>query len=731
MERLLLVMIWLGVASFSLAQGGGNLFYLLFGSVAVGINLLASQKGKEVYLQRIFVNACVLLATANLFIETFFSSTSLLLALGHYLILIQLCKLFERKTNRDYVQMMILSMLLMVAAALTASQFWFAILLAVYLVLASYTAIVFTLKRGLDAASRARLAIESKPMALRQVAWNVIRGWPSGAIKKQLVLSISIMVVFALAAFIFMPREASSAKGTFGIQSDNLSSGFNTTINLGSTKSIYLSDKVVMLVNVKVPPNQKGPLVKGVYLRGKTFNSYADSTWKNQPFLSSIRPSMILSIDKNMLKNTVKQEISMVPSMAPDLFAIYPAVHFESTTVQYKNDFSQIVSSPKATNRPLRYKVLSWPQPLTKDQMNYLATIQAAIDGDRYSLSNIKVTRQVGELAEKWCADLLQKRVAGQADRDHIDLAIAERIKKRLEEDYSYSLEFHDADPSRDGVEDFLFHLKQGHCEYFASALTVMCRHLGVQARLAAGFRVDSVNLNGDSSIVREKDAHAWAEVYTHSTDWIVVDPSPRLRYPQTAGWLAGIEDFWQRLQFSWFDRVMSYDGSFLEKFSLKIKDVASTLWVKIKQMPGNLVQSWENFLLMGEVDAFLFISAIIVAIFGIGLAALIIILQMRRNIRLYRARFEKIGLTPKQVKFILNLHTLLKKYGLSQRPSQTSLDLAHEAAVVLDLPKDTLVELTELYYRLRWGRLAPQSQEISMAQTQVGQLGKVLAKRK
>jgi len=69
LERPLLVTIWLGVTTFSLAEG--SLFYMLAGTLAVVVNLLAVSRGKEVFVHRLFVNAGVAVATGVLLLEVF------------------------------------------------------------------------------------------------------------------------------------------------------------------------------------------------------------------------------------------------------------------------------------------------------------------------------------------------------------------------------------------------------------------------------------------------------------------------------------------------------------------------------------------------------------------------------------------------------------------------------------------------------------------------------------
>jgi len=79
----------------------------------------------------------------------------------------------------------------------------------------------------------------------------------------------------------------------------------------------------------------------------------------------------------------------------------------------------------------------------------------------------------------------------------------------------------------RDPVDWFLFDARTGYCEQFASAETLMLRSLGVPARLATGYSTGDYNAVLDQSVVREKDAHAWVEVWFSHHGWVPVDPTP------------------------------------------------------------------------------------------------------------------------------------------------------------------------------------------------------------
>jgi len=92
---------------------------------------------------------------------------------------------------------------------------------------------------------------------------------------------------------------------------------------------------------------------------------------------------------------------------------------------------------------------------------------------------------------------------------------------------YSYSAQVKATPPGKDPVDYFLFDLKQDFCEYFASAMVVMLREVGVPARLVEGFTTGTYDSAANAYVVREQDAHAWVEVYFPQYGWIEFEPTP------------------------------------------------------------------------------------------------------------------------------------------------------------------------------------------------------------
>ena len=77
-----------------------------------------------------------------------------------------------------------------------------------------------------------------------------------------------------------------------------------------------------------------------------------------------------------------------------------------------------------------------------------------------------------------------------------------------------------------DSVDQFLFDTRQGFCEHYASAFVILMRAAGVPARVVTGYQGGSVNPVGNYLVVRQRDAHAWAEVWLGDEGWVRIDPT-------------------------------------------------------------------------------------------------------------------------------------------------------------------------------------------------------------
>jgi transglutaminase-like putative cysteine protease len=92
--------------------------------------------------------------------------------------------------------------------------------------------------------------------------------------------------------------------------------------------------------------------------------------------------------------------------------------------------------------------------------------------------------------------------------------------------DLPYSYQVQPLPGNGDAVEQFLFDMRQGYCTYYASAMAVMARSLGIPARVVIGYATGTYDPAAGAYIVRESDAHSWPELYING-QWLPFEPTP------------------------------------------------------------------------------------------------------------------------------------------------------------------------------------------------------------
>lgn len=114
--------------------------------------------------------------------------------------------------------------------------------------------------------------------------------------------------------------------------------------------------------------------------------------------------------------------------------------------------------------------------------------------------------------------DLAKEITKGQ--KNAYDKVVA--LQRYIGDNCKYNLYAAAAPRSKDTVEYFLFETKEGYCDSFGAALTMLCRYAGIPARLASGFLTG--DLDGNTYIVREKHKHIWTEVFFPRVGWVSFD---------------------------------------------------------------------------------------------------------------------------------------------------------------------------------------------------------------
>ncbi len=100
------------------------------------------------------------------------------------------------------------------------------------------------------------------------------------------------------------------------------------------------------------------------------------------------------------------------------------------------------------------------------------------------------------------------------------------RLLERYLRTYPYSLDVERPPEGRDVVDYFLFGIREGYCDYYASAFVVMARSVGIPSRLASGYVGGQYDRSIDAYLVRQKSGHSWPEVYFPGWGWIGFEPT-------------------------------------------------------------------------------------------------------------------------------------------------------------------------------------------------------------
>lgn len=102
----------------------------------------------------------------------------------------------------------------------------------------------------------------------------------------------------------------------------------------------------------------------------------------------------------------------------------------------------------------------------------------------------------------------------------------AKAIETYLRSNYPYDLEVPPPPPGQDVADYFLFDLKKGYCDYYATAMVVLARASGVPARFISGYAPASYDAPNAQYVIRELDAHSWVEVYFPEIGWVEFEPT-------------------------------------------------------------------------------------------------------------------------------------------------------------------------------------------------------------
>src|SRR4051812_999692 len=275
----------LGMSGFALAAQSPGMWLLAVGAIAFNGWLLKTGRFRP--LPRMIANLITLLALLYIVYDIRTSGAAPILVIGQFLVLLQLVKLYEQRANRDYAQLLVLSLLLIVAASINTASLLFGLLLMVYLFLSLYCCLLFHLKVETDQARAAIGLADDRlpPGALRHDQRFLARSM------RNLTLVVStVSVGMAVVVFLFFPRGTGAGLlNPIQFRQAQPLTGFSDQANFQNVARIQQNDTIVAHVRVWHRSGEGDEeLLRGtqpVLLRGTTLSVYnaspsGSSSWQ-------------------------------------------------------------------------------------------------------------------------------------------------------------------------------------------------------------------------------------------------------------------------------------------------------------------------------------------------------------------------------------------------------------------------------------------------------------------
>jgi transglutaminase-like putative cysteine protease len=426
--------------------------------------------------------------------DAVFLSGSLISATIHMVLFLELAKLHQEKTDRDYFYLIILAFLKILAASSLTVNISFAVTLSLFLTSLVSTLMSFDMYR----------AEKKAPVKTHKASFSLggMSVWATGWI-------IAIGAVF----FFVIPR-AGTGYFTRASISPLLLTGFDENVTLGQIGQVKLGTAVVMHAR-----RLAGTPFASLKWRGAALDTFDGTQWyKSDRSKRWIRgsgdgyPILQSPIEGEL----VRYEILLEPIEPPVLLGPHQIRGITgrlSPGLEIDDDDSIYARSGMAQR--IQYQVAS------EIARGVTSTGNA---GDAHLLPPEKRSTYLQVPTE---LDPAVKRLALEITKEAATAnEKAIRVEAYLKRNYQYTLTLN-WNPGDQPLTTFLLYTKSGHCEYFASSMAILLRAAGVPTRLVNGFLMGEYNPVSDAYVVRQSDAHSWVEVYVPGSGWTEFDPTP------------------------------------------------------------------------------------------------------------------------------------------------------------------------------------------------------------
>lgn len=706
---------------------------LVFGSIA--LSWFAEPPRYRVERYTMAWNIAALLFLAYLIVRVVQGGEVILAGLS-FLVFVLINKLFSRRTSRDYQQAYVISFLMLVAATTLDTGLAYAVCFALYVIFAVWSLTLFHLRREMEEnylLKHSGAGEQSEKVEVERILHSR-RIVGAGFLAGTSVLSLAMLLAAAL-VFALFPRIGF---GLFaGPKRPGIAAvGFSDQVQLGHHGAIRDDQRVVMRVELGAPGKRELPPVT-LRWRGSAFDRYDRGTWRHSAevagratvvtpreglyVLNRVAGASDLLAPQSIRAETLRQQIYLEPLESSVVFAADRPVAVElpprkigrqQPFVPRRGPLGEIRAANRRTvgAHYVAYSKLVAPEQDRLRAARPLVSKRFA----RYLQLPPDLPARVRELAFE----------ITRGKESPYEKVLA--LESYLQRNYTYTLELtHES--GREPVDEFLFETRRGHCEYFASALALLLRVVGVHTRHVNGFVNGQWNEYGQYLAVRQADAHAWTEVLFPRVGWVAFDATPPQGVPaaRAGGLLQRVNQLLDALRMRWFTYVVEYD---LSKQIALVERARLALRGRNRAQPAVGVKGW--------------IAAHRRLVYGLGGLAVVVTLLVLLRRRLRRAASSTGGqvrapVHPATRLYLKMLRTVdktssvpLVSRGLgacNRLDHQTPAEFARQLLASRD-PSATLVaSITQHYYAARFDPAADVASNLAEMAAQLSALRRAL----
>lgn len=466
--------------------------------------------------------------------------------------LLTVSRLFNRRSAADYQQIAILAFVELIAATVLTTDVGYAVLFVAFVIVTPWVLTFAHLRREIERNYPAQEAARGGTDLARVLASKRIVGVPF--LLWTLLLSVP-MLLMTFVLFVAFPRIGLGMV-SFGSSRGQHVAGFGDNIDLGNFGVIRDDPTVVLRVTPdrKLTPNEERLYLR---LRGTTFDNYDGRTWTRAESgaVPMARMNEYIALKRTPRPSDRTFKVLLERLDQPVLFLPHGSVGVRIPHRGLPGGPNEKVTLTRGHGLDLRYRGaedigLAYDAIVSTELSEFDVPVTHDLDEQRY-LALPQGHERVYALAKQLTEGLETK----------VDKAAKLLLHLRDGGRYAYSVDMPDT-TGKVPLEVFLFETRRGHCEYFATALAIMLRSIGIPARNVTGFVGGQFNPYGGYYGIRQSDAHSWVEARLPDRGWVTLDATPFTRDEHGPGdwFLRDLSAMVDAARAAWMRQVVSYD---------------------------------------------------------------------------------------------------------------------------------------------------------------------------